>query len=71
MVSPYWSDIDTRSSGEILYEVHTNATSLGMLNMVSKYIRQEERNRFAGTWMVVAKWNEVPLPGETGRVMYL
>lgn len=63
IVAPYWSDIDTRSAGSVSYEVHTNRTSLLLLHKVNKYIRQQEQNNFAGTWMLVAEWNSIPSPG--------
>ena len=63
-VAPYWSDIDTRNSGSVSYEFHTNKTSLPLLNKVSKYIRQREQNYFSGTWVLVAEWNAVPSPGK-------
>ena len=63
IVAPYWSDIDTRSTGSVSYELHTNRTSLLLLHKVSKYIRQREQNNFAGIWMLVAEWNSIPSPG--------
>lgn len=63
LVTPYWSDISTRSSGFVSYITHTNKTSLSLLHRVSKYIQQQEQNQFSGTWMLVAEWNNVPSPG--------
>lgn len=63
IVAPYWSDIDTRSTGSVSYEVHTNSSSLPLLHRVSKYIRQQQQNNFAGIWMLVAEWNSVPSQG--------
>lgn len=62
LVAPYWSNINTRSSGSVSYITHTNKTSLSLLHRVSKYIQQEEQNQFSGTWMLVAEWNNVPSP---------
>ena len=61
IVAPYWSDIDTSSTGRISYEVHTNVTSLSMLGAISKYIRHQEGSGFAGTWMVLAEWKDVQI----------
>ena len=69
IVAPYWSDIDTRSSGSVSYEFHTNITSLSLLNKVSKYIRQQEQNYFSGIWMLVAEWNAIPPPGTCNTIV--
>lgn len=63
-VAPYWSDIDTSTGGRVSYEIHTNKTSLILMNKVSKYIREREQNTFSGTWMLLAEWNNVPSPGK-------
>ena len=63
IVAPFWSDMDTRSSGSVSYEVHTNTTSMLLLHKVNKYIRQQEQNNFAGTWMLVAEWSGISNPG--------
>ncbi len=63
IVAPYWSDISTRSVGSVSYEIHTNETSIVLLNRVSKYIRQKEQNQFYGIWMLVVEWKSVPNPG--------
>lgn len=68
IVAPYWSDIDTSTSGSVSYEFHTNKTSLPLLHKVSKYIRQREHNYFSGTWMLVAEWNNVAAPGRLNNI---
>ena len=59
IVAPYLSDIDTRSTGSVSYEVYSNRTNLSLLQRVSSFIQQKEQNRFTGTWMIIAEWNSV------------
>ena len=59
IVAPFWSDIDTRTEGSISYEIHTNKTSLSLLQHVSRFIQQKEQNQFSATWMLVAEWSSV------------
>ena len=54
-MAPYWSDI---LSGRISYEMHTTV-DVTLIEAVSKYIRHQESNDFAGTWMLVSEWKNV------------
>ena len=66
IVAPFWANSDTRISGEILYEVHADTSRSESLNAVSQFIRHDHNNRFAGTWMLVTEWREVPEYPATG-----
>ena len=56
-------------AGSVSYEIHTNKTSLSLLNKVSKFIRHREQNQFSGAWMLVAEWNRLPKPGNNIRLI--
>lgn len=45
------------------YEVHTVGSSPALLNYVSKFVRRKTGGEFAGMWMVVAEWRDVPEAG--------
>ncbi len=65
IVAPFWSNIDTRSTGDVLYKVHTDKSNPELLHSVSRFIRTEKDVRFSGRWMLVVDWNEVPqYPGD-------
>lgn len=59
IVAPYLSDIDTRSSGSVSFEIYSNTTNLPLLHKVSNFIQQREFSSFVGTWMLIAEWNSV------------
>ena len=68
IVAPYLSDIDTRSTGSVSFEIYSNTTNLPLLQSVSNFIQQKVHNRFTGTWMLVAEWNGVV---DSGKIKYL
>lgn len=66
VVAPFWSDVDIRREGEVLYEVHqlgSNLQSNVMLGRVSGWISREVATNFSGSWMLVVQWDRVhPFP---------
>lgn len=65
IVAPFWSNIDTRTTGEIFYEVHTDKSNPDLLHIVSQFIRTERGVIFSGRWMLVVEWKDVPqYPGD-------
>ena len=56
LVAPFWDDVDLRRRGNIFYEVHTTETSQSLLSQVSNFV---SNGSFSGTWMLVARWDEV------------
>ena len=64
IVAPFWSNNDISNRvGNISYEVHTEANSPELINLVSSFITQQEQVQFNGSWMLVTRWNEVPQSG--------
>lgn len=60
LVAPFWADIDiTNGVGEVSYEVNDDSQSES-LSWVSTYISQQQQINFTGTWMLLAKWKDVP-----------
>lgn len=59
IVAPYLSDIDTRSTGSVSFEIYSNKTDLPLIQKVSNFIQQREHNKFTGTWMLIAEWKSV------------
>ena len=63
LLAPFWSDVDIRQHGSIKYEIH-NDSSDSLLSKVNNFISNSTGIEFAGTWMLVAEWNQVPpFPG--------
>ena len=63
-MAPFWSNNDISNRvGNISYEVHTEANSPELINLVSSFITQQEQVQFNGNWMLVARWNDVPQSG--------
>ena len=58
VVAPFWSDIDLRIAGSVLFQDFT--TGEAQLDTVSQFIRAQMKNSFSGTWMLVAYWDSVP-----------
>ena len=51
------------SQGSIQYEVHT-ASDSNLISLVSGFISNYTDSQFAGTWMLLVQWDEVPpFPG--------
>ncbi|CAI8021019.1 Low-density lipoprotein receptor-related protein 4 [Geodia barretti] len=60
IVSPYGGDIDTRTTGSVLYTQITTTDS--QISSVSSFIRsQTSAGSFFGARMMVAEWNSVPV----------
>lgn len=63
-MAPYWSNIDTRLTGEVWYETHYENQSNQsdyLLDRVSTFVNnQTNASGFSGTWMLVATWDSVP-----------
>lgn len=82
-IAPFWSDNDIRSEGRVTYISYScNGDAFGtcqepqtgnnMLTMANDYINEvlESEERFVGTWLLVAHWQNVhpsphgdPVPG--------
>ena len=66
LTAPFWSDVDIRKEGEVFYEVHqsSNTASAELLASVNSAINANtDAINFNGTWMLVAKWENVgPYP---------
>ena len=70
IVAPFGSNTNIASgTGSVSYEVHNMTTSPGLLSKVNKHIQRSEQVRFAGTWMLVAEWNDVPQSGQTNGMV--
>ena len=72
IVAPFEADTNIASGrGQVSYEVHTNSTSPAQLSRVNSFIRQQKQSSFAGTWMLVAEWKDVPQSGQSDNNMVL
>ena len=70
IIAPYLADTNIGSGrGNVSYEVHTLSTSPDLLSRVNSFIRQQKRNKFAGTWMLVAEWRNVPQSGQADSMV--
>ena len=67
-VAPFWVDHDVRNGGSISFEIHTTTTSPDLLSQVNQFIRNQQQSMFAGIWMLIAKWDNVPRFGTTTPV---
>ena len=61
LVAPYWVNFDTRQSGLISYEVHSNFTA--QMSTINNYIQQQDDEDFVGTWMMIGNFKEAPQEG--------
>lgn len=65
-MAPFWSDIDTRLEGEIIYKTiqrGESSSSDQLLNQVTSFINNERDSDFTSNWMLAARWNRVhPYP---------
>ena len=66
LLSPYWSDIDTRRAGRVRYETYTRGdmdASDRQITMVTDFLAAEEVVNMTGEWMLLASWEDVhPFP---------
>ena len=70
IVAPFEADINIgNGQGNVSYEVHNISTSRGQLSRVNSFISQQMQRKFAGTWMLVAEWNDVPLSGQANSIV--
>lgn len=70
IVAPYEADTNIRSGqGNVSYEVHDVSSSPALLSRVNRFIRQQERNSFAGTWMLLVEWRNVPQSGQASSIV--
>jgi len=66
IVAPYWTNISLSGGiGTVSYEIHTPTSSPALLSAVHSFIHQKEHNKFAGTWMLVTEWRDVPQSGSS------
>ena len=72
IVAPYKADTNIGSGqGGVSYELHNISTSPSLLSQVNSFIRKQKQNKFAGTWMLVAEWRNVPQSGQTNIMVGL
>ena len=67
-VAPFWEDFNVNRGGSISYEIHTVSTSPALLSQVNLFIRSQQQNGFAGSWMLVAEWDSVHPFGSSSLV---
>ena len=64
VLAPFWNDHDARgSSSRILYKVYENRlgeTAREKIKNVSLFVAAQKNVSFAGVWMLVAEWRDVP-----------
>ena len=55
--------MDIRQRGSVKYEIHSDSSD-PLLSQVNNFISNSTGIEFAGMWMLVAEWNQVPpFPG--------
>ena len=62
LVSPYWSDIDTRRVGRVCYEMYRRGdaeASNQRLSAVADFLHDEENVSLVAEWMFLASWESV------------
>ena len=70
IVAPFAANTNIGSGrGHVSYEVHNASTSPVQLSRVNSFIRQQKQNTFAGTWMLVAEWRNVPQSGQANSIV--
>ena len=57
IVAPFWADHDHRVAGQVSYEMYPKSSEVSFVN---RFINQKTGNNFEGSWMLVAKWDNVP-----------
>lgn len=69
LVSPFFADIDiSKGKGNIRYEIHTISQSPALFEDVDHIINMQMNTTFAGRWLLLAEWKNVP---EFGRSLYI
>ena len=70
LVAPFEADTNIgNGQGSVSYEVHNSSTNSRQLSRVNNFIRQQMQNKFAGNWMLVAEWRNVPQSGQTHTIV--
>ena len=59
LLTPFWDDIDLRSTGAVYYEVITPDDDLSIINQVDTYLSDNQSISFSADWILVAKWLNV------------
>ena len=62
LIAPFWSDVDVRRHGKVLYQVHTESES-SYVNRASDDVRRmmgEQFTEFTAGWVLVVTWDKVP-----------
>jgi hypothetical protein len=69
LLAPFLADHDARERGRIRYSVYERASSPNVRS-VSSFIRNKGFSEdFAGNWMLVAEWRDIPVfPGNRDEV---
>ena len=71
ILAPFWSDVDIREVGSIQYEVHTGREN-SQISLVNQFISNYTNDEFAGTWMLLVQWDQVPpFPGSISTTVNL
>lgn len=61
-MAPLWVNIDTNTTGFVLWEIYDNTNHSELLAMVNQLIQQEQSDTdFNSLWMLVATWEGVEL----------
>lgn len=70
IVAPFEADTNIAAGqGQVSYEVHNDSTSPNLLSRVNSFIHQQKQNSFAGTWMLVVEWRDVPQSGQANSMV--
>lgn len=56
LIAPFWTDIDTNNTGEVLYRFTANLT---LINEVTSYINDAFNSEFSTEMLFIATWNRV------------
>ena len=71
LVAPFWADFNSTQGGSVSYAIYTRENATSLLDDVSQLIQAETNNtEFAGDWMLVASWDDLPSPFYENRVSY-
>ena len=71
LIAPFWADLNSIHSGSVSYAIYTRENSSSLLNDVNQLIQTEANDGdFAGEWMLVADWKDLPSPFNDTRVSF-
>lgn len=61
VVAPFAADVDPSHGGTVSYQEYSSPTYASLLRQVSTFVRNNQNTYFAGTWMFIAYWYNVPV----------